>query len=220
MPKDNQALSLLTVKSDTHVSLLPEMPRIVGEKLGLIRAADRQQILLAFQIGALLWRTKASLKHGEFQDWIRTNVDGRGYRSCARYMKLTLRLAEERSLSDRGWTALLDLHRVDDEALSGAEAEAAEAVSSFARDLSLTELMVKHGIMGVGLKSELTSEEPPALTAEQQQQQELALIWEQTYTPAKTLADVLTEKAGALNADQRSALESELNRALDILRRA
>jgi hypothetical protein len=216
MPKDTQALALLTAKSEPTRSLLPQMPGLITGKLEAIRRHDVQAAQLSLQIGVLLWQTKATLPHGEFQAWIKSNVDGRGYRVCAYYMKLALAFTEK--VKPAAWkieammTLDFDATKHTDEELS-----ALDTMKQFIGENSITELLIKHGIKSVGLKSELADgQEPPALTGEQQ----LELDWAQAYEPAKSLADLLAEKAAAFTSEQRAALEAELKRALEAIRAA
>lgn len=218
MPKDQQALALLTAKSAPVHFSKDDTSRVLLDKLAALARYETQAGQLGLQIGVLLWQAKAALPHGAFQPWVKENIAGKSYRSCAYYMKLALIFTEK--VKPAAWkieammTLDLDAKQHTDEELS-----ALDTMKQFIGENSLTELLIKYGIKGVGLKSELAGEESAPLSAEQQQQQELALIWEQTYAPAKTLADLLTEKCAALSADQRGALEVELTRALDALRR-
>lgn len=220
MPKDSQALALLTAKSaSVHFCQAAARQRLL-DTLAAIARHEAQATKFALQIGVILWQAKAELPHGQFQPWIKENIAGKSYRSCAYYMKLTMAFVE----TVRPGSALL-------ECLSGMDFDKADldfneqgtlaAIAKFTGDLSLTELLIKHGIKGVGLKGELLGGEAPlALTPEAQQQQELELIWSQAYQPAKSLADLIAEKAQGFTADQREALQAELSRALDALRRA
>ena len=221
MPKDSQALSLLTAKSAAvHFSQDAARQRLL-DTLAAIARHEAQATKFALQIGVILWQAKAALPHGQFQPWIKENIAGKSYRSCAYYMKLTMAFVE----TARPGAALLEcLSGIDFEKDTGFdynEHATLAAIAKFTGDLSLTELLIKHGIKGVGLKGELTEgETPPALSPAEQQQQELALIWSQAYQPAKSLADLIAERAQGFTADQREALQAELSRALDALRRA
>lgn len=216
MPKDTQALTLLTAKSASVHFSQDDACRVLLEKMAMLAAHEARAAQFGVQIGVMLWQTKAALPHGEFQGWIKQHIVGRSYRSCAYYMKLALIFVEK---VKPGAQLLETLISVD----LGAEKHTASEkiilgeLEKFIGENSLTELLIKHGIKGVGLKSELADgEEPPALTGEQQ----LELDWAQAYEPAKSLADLLAEKAAAFTSEQRAALEAELKRALEAIRAA
>lgn len=217
MPKDSQALSLLTAKSATcHFSQDAACQRLL-DTLAAIARHEAQATKFALQIGVMLWQAKAALPHGQFQPWVKENIAGKSYRSCARYMKLTMAFVE----TVRPGAALLEcLSGIDFEKDTGFdynEQGTLAAIAKFTGDLSLTELLIKHGIMGVGLKGELTEgETPPQLNASEQ----LELNWEQAYQPLKSVADLIAAKASGFLPEQRAALEAELTRALDALRAA
>lgn len=213
MPKDSNALSLVTAKS-AESALLAELPNRLLAKLATIRRMDRCTVHVALQIGALLWQVKAALPHGKFQPWVKEHMQGKSYRSCAYYMKLTLAFAEVAKPSAAAMAALA-AYECEGTPQTEAETEICAAVDDFVSDKSLTELLIKYGITGVGLKSELTEGDKPTLSAGEQ----LELVWSQSFETTKSLADLLTEKAAALTPDQRGAIEAELTRALDALRR-
>lgn len=210
---ESLALALVT-KSDPGGSLLKKLPARLTAELALIQKLEAQTTGRAIRVGLWLWQAKARVPHGQFKAWIESAVTGRGYRQCAFYMKIALVFAEKSRVGEKGLAALLqhDFKR----APKNAEAKDALAkLAAFIGDLSLNELLIKHGIKGVGLKAELTEgEAPPAATAGEQ----LELVWEQAYQPAKSLADLLVERAAILTPDKREALAAELTRALQALR--
>ena len=211
MPNASETLLALVTKSAHGGALLPKLPLKIRTELAAIHRLESQAASRAVRLGLWLWQAKAALKHGEFQPWIKSHVEGVGYRQCAYYMKLALTFAEKSKLDDRGLAALC-AHDFDDATL---DSSALETLAKFVGDYSLTELLIKHGIKGVGLKSELTTgDAPPELTPGEQ----MELVWEQAYQPAKSLADLLVERAAGLAPDRREAIAAELTRALQALR--
>lgn len=209
---ESRALALVTKSAPVHFS--PSKPTLLLKKLEAIDRAESQAVFLALQVGVLLWQIKAQIKHGEFKGWIAEHVSGRSYRSCAYYMKLALAFVEKAKPSEAVVQALPGLD-LDASKLKPTDTSAREAMEKFAGGRSLTELLIKHGIKGVGLKAELTEgEAPPPVTAGEQ----LELLWEQAYQPAKSLADLLVERAAVLTPDKREAIVAELTRALQALR--
>jgi hypothetical protein len=223
MATEEKALSLVMAKSaPVHFS---KPPAVVLKKLALLASLDGQTTFLALQIGGLLWQAKEQLtKHGEFKKWIAAHIKGRGYRSCAYYMKLTQVFVEQAQLTSHAngekiFAALIALDPTKKKQ-TGLAQEATTIAREFIGELSITELLIKYGIKDVGLKSELTGDDdaPPALTDAEQAQMELDLTWSQSFEPAKSLADLLAEKARILTPEQRTALKAELDRAQAALR--
>lgn len=194
---------------------MPKLPKQLAKELDLIHKLESQAAGRAIRIGAWLWQAKAQLRHGEFKGWIDQHVEGRGYRACAFYMKLALAFVEKSKISEPQLAALC-AHNFKGTPKSSAGKEAAERLATFIGDHSLNELLIKHGIKSVGLKGELTAgdEAPPAATEGEQ----MDLVWSQAYEPAKSLADLLTERAATLAPDRRDAIAAELQRALQALR--
>lgn len=212
----DKALSIL-VKSAPGSALLPKLPKQLTSELALIHKLESQAAGRAIRVGLWLWQAKEVLKHGEFKPWIEKNVEGKSYRSCAYYMKLAMTFVEKTRVSGESLHALVN-HNFKNAPKSKDAKAAVDALTGFVGELSLSELLIKHGIKSVGLKAALTGGDDGAGGAPADPQMELTLLWDQAYTPAKSLADLLSEKAAALKPDQRAALEAELKRALDYVR--
>jgi len=154
MAQPKHALTLIA-KSELASSLLPELPQIIAGQLEAIRTLESKAAGVALQLGGSLWAVKTTLKHGQFQPWIHSNVEGRGYRACAYYMKLVLQFAESARLTAEEWAALPSLSDALPE--DGPARSVWVKRAKFIGELSLSELLIKHGIKSVGLKHELTA---------------------------------------------------------------
>lgn len=207
-----KALAVVTATPPKVQSLhfLRQARAALAKRAALIFRTEREAACHAIALGMLLWQVKGTLPKGEFKKWIEANIEGRGYRSCAYWMKLALCFAEKSGLKADECSAVAQWKP------KGKGNTGAAKLDKFVGELSLNELMIKHGLRGVGLKGELTAgdEAPPAITAGEQ----LELLWSQAYEPAKSLADLLTERAATLAPDRRDAIAAELNRALQALR--
>jgi hypothetical protein len=195
--------------------------KALAKRFELVRRAGYDGAFNALCVAMLLWQARGQLgrgagKKGSFMAWVAEHVAESAHRTCTDYMKLGMIFAETTAITRAEAHAMIYLKPRG--AKTDAEKTAVEKLSAFIGDLSIFELMVKHGVRGVGLKSALTgdSEETPALTAGEQ----MELVWSQAYKPAKTLADLLTEKAASLDKDKRDVLAAELKRALQAIEAA
>jgi|GEM_PF-5784336 len=133
----------------------------------------------AIMAGLTLHRVKASTPHGKFGSFIEqklTKVNfwtaGTAKTNASYYMRLALAFVEK-ARADKG--ALLALPNDATTLDLGDTANAkklAAALEKFVGDLSLTELLIKHNIKGVGLKTELAvgdddAEDPSEMTPAQ-----------------------------------------------------
>jgi len=221
MSSDSKALTLLTtLPGKLHkVQFLKRAETIVARQFKKLFRSEHETAVNAVVIGLLLWQAKAAVEKGTFMDWVAKNAGERAYRNSRYYMSLAQVFVEKGRLS-------LD-ERLAASTLTGKAPKAGpakgvyEKLSKFIGEESLSDLFIKHGIKGVGLKSALTAgEEPPALTDAQQAEQQMELDWSQAWEPAKSLADLLAEKAATFSPEKRAALEAELKRALQALRAA
>lgn len=216
MSEHSKALAVVTGTSgkSAPVHFLKQTGKTVAKLIGRIHRSEHDTAFFALVVSSLCWQAKANAAHGEFKPWVRTHVGERAYRSVAYYMQLGLRFAEKSKITNEEFLQLATLNPKG--AKSGPAKSAFEKVEKFIGEHSLTELLIKHGVKGVGLKGELTAgdEAPPALTAGEQ----MDLVWSQAYEPAKSLADLLTERAATLAPDRRDAIAAELQRALQALR--
>jgi hypothetical protein len=134
-------------------SLLKQAAKGALKHISAIALHEGSAARHALSLGALLWQVKSAKPACGFQEWIEKNVPTHGYRACAYHMKLSMVLAEKAKLTQDEWNALPTL---GSKAPKGGHAKAAfQKIGTFVGELSLTELLIKHGVKTVGLKSEL-----------------------------------------------------------------
>lgn len=216
----NSDTVLVIMAGSAPVVHFSKLPKRLAKELDLVRKLEAQAAGRAIRMGLWLYQVQFAVK-GKFKAWLAENVQELRYRQCAYYMRLTHFFAEQLKAKHGADTTkrLLDAlssYHFGKAPKSKDAREAFAALSAFIGEDSLNELLIKHGIKGVGLKSQLEAgaDAPPQLTPAEQ----LEFIWEQTYTPAKTLADFLTAQATSLPPDKKAVLEAELMRALQALR--
>lgn len=203
--------------------------------------------------GILLQRVKASLPHGEFTPWLQKltgeekDKDGKtqkrttgallprlSVRQLQYYMKLSLVFLEKTKLAKPDLLALGDGKTALD---LGSKHEAKAfmaALDEFVGDRSLNELLIKHDIKSVGLKTELTAEDDDdpdddGLTPAQRAAQERENAWLAAWNPTQQIRATLTDpnKLQLLDAKKVEQLKDELvesaklaNARLDALRKS
>jgi hypothetical protein len=108
--------------------------------------------------GMTLLRVKHSTPHGKFGAWIEANAKhGVGHRQANYYMRLALVFLEKARVQKPDLLALPGDQLSLDVGDNHAAKQLLAKLQKFVGDLSLTELLIKHGIKGVGLKTELES---------------------------------------------------------------
>lgn len=178
----------------------------------------------AVLVGLALHRIKASLKHGQWGGWINRDFKAVGHRQVNYYMRLALVFLERERVQKPDLLALPgDQLALDVEGDKGGAAFV-NKLQKFVGDLSLTELLIKHGIKGVGLKTELTTgedDEGDELTPEQQAQQERDAAWLAVWNPAQAIRATLTDPnklqliSDPAKVEQLKAEIVELNTLID-----
>ena len=182
MPKTSHALTLVAdPKFAVAEDGLSKLKEAAIAQVSAISHLESKAALGALIAGLTLHRVKASLPHGQFVKWLESVqkcTSGAHFkrRQAAYYMALALVFLEKAKVQKPDLLALpgdqLSLEVGDGHAAQQFFAKA----QKFVGDLSLNELLIKHGIKGVGLQKELAkaaaAEEPtPPPTAEQLYQQ-------------------------------------------------
>lgn len=147
---------------------LKKLQRMAVNQIAAIGEMENRAAMGAILAGLTLHRVKASLPHGEFGPWI-TQITAEDQkrtggaflsqikaRQCQYYMRLALiflgkcRVAKPDLLALPGDQTELTL-----DGATGPAKRFADKLKGFVGDLSLNELLIRHGIKGVGLKSAL-----------------------------------------------------------------
>jgi hypothetical protein len=172
-----------------------------GAQCGAISMLERKAAAGAILAGLTLHRVKSNLPYGKFGGWIDQKLTkltswtpGTAKVNASYYMRLSIAFVEK-VRADK--SMLLALPRDGDSLELGTGKDAKRlsgALEKFIGDLSLNELLIKHGIKGVGLKTALTAggadtggDEP--LTPAQQAEQAFLTLW----TSAQEIHAALTD---------------------------
>lgn len=175
-----------------------------------IQTAERRTAQDALRLGVRLHAVKLALPHGEWGRWQEQHLDGVGRRQVNYYMRLAAVAAPK-----LGRKALVSIVACQE------DADATARLERFVGDSSLTDLLIKHGIRAVGLRSELTAPDPQALPPERQLELAMEKTWEESWSSVERMRDILTnaERAKLLSDPTKLAtLKSEIveiNRLLD-----
>lgn len=148
--------------------------------------------------GLALHRVKASLPHGEFGDWIAqklTKVNfwtpGTAKTYASYYMRLALVFVEKARADQSMLLALPGESTSLELADTEGGRKLAAALEKFVGTHSLTELLIKHGIKGVGLKTELGAGDDANTPPTAQQQRDA--IWELAWNGVQAVRASLTD---------------------------
>lgn len=198
MSKTNKPHSALTVLSSTDLvakdEQLTQLKTSATEQFAAISKMEGKAARCGILCGLTLHRLKASLPHGQFlpfvdQMWPKATFQNPATvrKSVSNYMRLAEVFVSKAKIGKPDILALPG----DPLALEISDQHEAkqllEKLDAFAGESSLNELLIKHGIKGVGLKKALEQEEnddnppppPPPPTAEQlyfQYRDEVGLI--------------------------------------------
>lgn len=202
MPKHNHALTLVADPAfAVEKSEVENLQKTALQMVAAVGQMEGRAATAAILAGITLHRVKASLKHGEFRPWLESNVHHGGHlkkTSANYYMRLAATFLESAKITK---PLLLTLPG-DQTALDlGDEHPARDLfakITRFVGECSLSELLIKHGIKGVGLKTELekqqaAEEAEDARTPEQQAAAARARAWEETYGAVQRLRAAFTE---------------------------
>lgn len=204
MSKPEKQTSALTVLSAPELRApAGTIDQLKEAAIGQIEAVARiegQAAIGGIIAGLTLHRVKASLKHGEFRPWLEQISTSGGHlklkkSQASNYMRLAVAFIEEAGADKDNLIALGDSGEMLDLADTAAGQALASKLKKFAGDNSLNELLIKHGIKGVGLKSSLVSEKadenPISPEASMQAAREMA--WEQSYNAVRQIRAALSE---------------------------
>jgi hypothetical protein len=122
--------------------------------------------------GLTLHRVKASLPHGKFGAWVAQistsggNLPAVKKSQASNYMRLALVFVEKAKVQKPDLLALPGDQTALELGDNAQHARFLGKLNGFVGDLSLNELLIKHGIKGVGLKTELEKQEAEEATTQ------------------------------------------------------
>ncbi len=159
MSKSTSALSLIS-SSDVRVAdaELELLKQTAVNGFQQMRRLRHEEALRGLLVGMALHRIKASLPTGHFGKWTKANLEGIGERYVNYLMRLALVFIDKGKVSKPELLALPgDQTELAIDGMEGAQRRFAEKAVKFVGDLSLHELLIKHNIKSVGVKTELTA---------------------------------------------------------------
>ena len=149
---DNKNTHALAILGDRALSydqaMLPKIQAAALQQLAEVARLVRERGARAVLEGLALCRVKASLKHGQFQAWLKPHVKV-GLVSCNNYMRLALAFVEKSGVSKPDLLALPgDQTSLAIDAGDDAQRRFFAKLEKFVGQSSLSELLAKHDIKG------------------------------------------------------------------------
>lgn len=147
--KNTTALAILGDRSLSYdQAMLPKIQEATLQQLAEVNRLGRERAARALLAGLGLCRVKASLKHGQFQPWLKAHVKV-GLVSCNNYMRLALAFVEKAGVSKPDLLALPgDQTNLAIDESDEAQRRFFSKLEKFVGQSSLSELLEKHGIKG------------------------------------------------------------------------
>jgi len=178
MSKSNKQTNALQIIAKAQMSTtgghLDDVTEQCIHELKMISSMEGAAALRALRFGLVMHQAKALVPHGGFITWQKTTFEGKSRAQCNYYMQLALVFIASMRLNAvevlKLPNAQLDLALADQEDTTR---RVLEKAAKFIGETSLNELLIKHGIKGVGLKKALEAAkakeegEPAAPDAEQ-----------------------------------------------------
>lgn len=186
----------LTVLASSDISTtggnLAALQKSAIDQMALISRLESESAIRAIFVGLALHRIKASLKHGQFGPWIDKNIEQKKSQTN-NYMRLAIAALEATKAGKAELVALPeDVASIDKNDRTARQF--VEKLTKWVGDLSLNELLIKHEIKGVGLKTALTEQGNDAeeLTPAQKLKQARENAWQEAWSATETLIQSLT----------------------------
>ena len=158
MTQTTHALALIS-SADLKVSAdnLALLQQSVTDQFRRLRALRGEEALRGLLLGLTLHRVKASLPHGEFGGWAKQHATF-GDRWVNYLMKLSLIFIDKAKATKPELLALPgDQTELSLDGMEGAQRTFMTKALKFVGEESLSDLLIKHGIKGVGLRTELAA---------------------------------------------------------------
>ncbi|HEY1791540.1 MAG TPA: DUF3102 domain-containing protein [Opitutaceae bacterium] len=164
MPKPSTStLALISASSPKgDAAEITRLQLYVVEGLRHMQVLRNREATFGLLIGLTLCRMKEAMPHGTFGKWVEQNIAEFGDRYANYLMRLAMTFAEKSRLTK---AELIALPKGQDALvlgnLEGEKRAFVEKASGFIGNLSLHELLIKHGIKSAGIKAALGGEGGP-----------------------------------------------------------
>lgn len=229
MPKTSTALTLVsTPEFAVAKDDIAKLKEAAVAQVSAISQLETKAALGAIIAGLTLHRVKVSLPHGQFGKWIEQISTSGGNLTVKKsqannYMRLALVFIEKAKVQKPDLLALPgDQLSLDVEAGELTRRFFTKA-DKFVAGLSLNELLIKHGIKGVGLKTELGQgdDDDDDQTPEQKAAAARERAWQEAFESVQRIRASLTEPERAHLLSDPKQIETlkaevvELNQLLD-----
>lgn len=215
------ALSLVSSSAfSVPKTALAKLRKTTAEQVAAVYHMEHVTAMAAITAGLNLHRTKASLEHGDFRPYIEQELakscgwtSGTAVKNASYFMRLATAFLEKARLSSPAVLAGLNGEEKNGGAFQG-------ALKKFVGEHSLTELLIKHDIKGVGLKTALTIEAGDDDNTPVDLEAVRARTWEQTYAAVKRLRSAFTEPEKLQLLTDPKQIETLHDEALEVTRLA
>lgn len=195
-----KSLSLVASSSfKVAVNATKKLKATTIKQVAAVAKLELQSAAGAMIAGFNLHRVKSSCEHGEFGKFLHNDLAkamgwtaGTATTNASYYMRISSAFYEVSGLKEAQVIAALDGNKAANKLLHA-------ALEKFIDGHSLTELLIQHGIKGVGLKTALEESKPaPAAgddeqTAEDKIAQARTQAWEESYKAVESIRAALTE---------------------------
>lgn len=227
MPKPTKHALALVSDSDFAVKTpaLTSLQQTAIAQIAAVTQMESQAALCGVLAGITLHRVKASMKHGDFRPWLdNPNVNFGSHLTPSSRVKTAnnlMRLASVFLESAKVTKPALLALPGDQTALDLGDAHPAKELMAKARkfvgDHSLTELLIKHEIKGVGLKTTLAAESANEDgDTPQTIEQARAHAWEESYAAVQRLRAAFTEPEQVQLLTDPAQIETLKREALEV----
>jgi hypothetical protein len=211
MPEQNNtALTLLSAAAFRPSGEALEALKIhTLAQLQFLQHSERTNAARAVLIGLRLHLIKAGLPYGEFGSWIDKSIP-LCRRQVGYYMRLAVVAIRTAKLGEKNLLSITSGQA--DTALAQEHPEpTADKIRKFVGECSITELLIKHNIKSVGLRSELTGAEDKNLPPERQLELAMERAWEESWNSIERVRGILgdTERAKLISDPQKLATLKE-----------
>jgi hypothetical protein len=155
------------VKVSAKSTELADIQRATLQQLRIMSGLRREEAFRGLLVGMRLLQIKESIGHGNFMPWVKANVTTMGQRWVNYLMRLALFFFAKNRVTKSEFLALPgDQLNLDLKGKEGAQRQMVEKAVKFVGDLSLTELLDKHGIKDTkklgGARDKKTGADKPA----------------------------------------------------------
>ncbi len=169
----------LTVLAAPELSVgkdsIKKLQSVIADEFATIRRIDREGAARFTLIGLMLHRLKASLPRGQFRPYLEQMLpkvtfwsEATAVKNASLAMRLSLVFIEKAKVSTPDLLSMSGDQLMLDAGSSKPAKKLLKKLDGFVGDLTRTELLIKHGLTGVGLRTALEQGDDPTPPADPQ----------------------------------------------------